>query len=198
MKKYLLNNKGMYTIEAVLVMSTVLMILFAMLFAFMLLYQNVVIMHAAAYAVQQGAEDWTKNNDTVYYRLSEITSSSIVQNKLDKIEEIAKDKLSAGILPLRNSIVEAKFQNSFIQRKITVKIEQSIPFPIPGVAKLFGDSDVILLSTESSSVISEPTEYTRNFDFGIELAERAAKSFNADEILSKMKNPFDLLNWTSN
>lgn len=181
----------MYTIEAALVMSAILMILFAMIFAFMLLYQNVVIMYSAYSSTQQGAEDWAQNNGSIYYRVGEITGGGGVQGKLTKIEESAKEKLKAGILPSNNNSVKAEFKNGFIQKKVVIKIEQSIPIPIFGIAKYFGAKDVISLSAESSAVISEPMEYIRNLDFCLELINKSGITDAFGKITEGIKGVFD-------
>lgn len=52
------SSKGSYTVEATIVISSLLIALCAVMFAFMLMYQNVVIIYAASYGAQQGARSW--------------------------------------------------------------------------------------------------------------------------------------------
>ncbi len=52
------NNRGSMTIEAVWIVSTLILIIAGIVFAFMLMYQKTLLAQAATNAAQQGAEIW--------------------------------------------------------------------------------------------------------------------------------------------
>ena len=158
--------KGSFTIEAIIVMSTMLMILFAIFYAFMLLYQNVTIMHAASYAAEKGAEQWFQNAGL--YRYFKELSSSNVNNEKKKIENIALESLKGGIIGTDSAQVNVDFKNSLGKRSIIVKIDQKIKIPFSGIVKYFNNGKDFEIKAKASAEIAEPTEYIRNLDYGIE------------------------------
>lgn len=96
------DNKGSYTVEACLAATTVLFVLFAVIFSFLFLVQKAMLSEAAGHCAQKGAEIWiadtfnayTANGLTdgyktsLYYRISdfkETDSRSInIAEALDK------------------------------------------------------------------------------------------------------------------
>ena len=54
------NRDGYFTVEATLVFTAMLIIIFAILYAFMLMYQYVVVLNAASQAARVAVETWDK------------------------------------------------------------------------------------------------------------------------------------------
>lgn len=173
--------KGSFTLEAVVVMSSIIMILFAILYAFMIMYQNVIVTYAASYAAQQGAITWVNSglniddgtgnyNSEIYYRIAEVVGDGKVSEKKTKIENCVREKLKAGILSSDDSTVNVELKNYIFQRQIHVEVKQNIPIPFSGIVKFFNDGQGFVISTKSIAVVPEPTEYIRNCDYAIETA----------------------------
>lgn len=167
--------KGSFTLEAVIVMSSILIILFAVLYAFMLLYQNAVIAYSASNAATEGAKAWVEEqNGDRYWRFKEfgtITSGA----KISKIKSIAEECLKKGVIASGGNTVDVKFENSFGMRKITVEISQDIAIPFQEIAKFFNNGEALKLKAKASANVAEPTEYIRNIDYGIEWVSTISK-----------------------
>lgn len=192
------KNEGSYTVEAVIVMSSILIIITAILFGFMLMYQNVVIMNAASYGAQQGAVAWVNsgialetgegyNNDGLYYRFAEFNNSNLVQIKKQKIENAVREKLKLSIFSNSNIDVKVDFKNNIIQRIIIVEVSQEIPIPFGAIAKLFNDGNKPFeIKARISSAVAEPAEYIRNIDFVKDMAKKIK-----DEIEDKIEKKLE-------
>lgn len=173
-----MREKGSYTVEAAIVMSAILMILFAIISAFLLLYQNVVMTYVATQAAQQGAVMWTDTSvqmagtrqgvdkQNVYYRLGELVGGS--KTKTQKIETWAKEKLATMIpntlVGSGNEEVTVTFENNLFQRFVTVEIKKAVDIPFAGIMQFF--SQDLDMSIRVRSAVSEPAEYIRTLDLG--------------------------------
>lgn len=176
-----MKEKGAYTVEAAIVMSAILFIIFAIISAFLLLYQNVVMTYVAQQAAQQGAVLWTDtsiqmdgtrvgaDNQNIYYRIGEIGGGGAQTNgKKAKIEEWAKKRM-AQMIP--NSIVGngeekicVKFENTIFQRFVVVEIQKKVDIPIAGIMQYFNKD--LNMSVKVRAAVSEPAEYIRTVDLG--------------------------------
>lgn len=173
-----MREKGSFTVEATIVMSAIIMIIFAIISAFLLLYQNVVITYVAQQAAQQGAIMWAdtsvqldgtrqgRDEQGYYYRLGEFGGGSAA--KKAKIAQWARDKL-AEMMP-QSAIgsgaeqVNVHFRNTFFQRFVEVEIRKEIDIPIADVMQYFGDD--LDISVKVRAAVSEPAEYIRTIDLG--------------------------------
>lgn len=191
-----LHNKkynGSFTLEAVIVMSAILIILCAVFYAFMLLYQNVTIMNAASYAATEGAAEWAKD-DRLYRHFLEFSSANVSEKK-EKVKKIANDRLKGGVLSSNNTKVEVEFKNSWGKRSIVVEISQEISVPFPMIAKFFNGGKALELKAQATADIAEPAEYIRNIDYGIEwvtvIGNWLGEKIGENESVSKVKEIFE-------
>ena len=196
------KQKGSYTLEAVIVMSTIIFIIFAIISAFLLLYQNAVMYYVATQAAQEGAVMWADNahdlegnvtgedNQGLYYNISELFGGGKIEEKKNTIKGWAEKKLK-GMMP--NTLVgsggekvEVNFDNYVVQRVVEVKITKEIDIPFKEIAQYF-DKDLDMHVAARASV-SEPAEYIRNIDYGIELSKELWKAISGEvEKLFKKK-----------
>jgi len=188
-------ERGSYTIEAVIVMSSILFAVCAILFSFMIMYQNVVLIYAASSGAEQGAATWVNsgikmetgegyNDDGLYWRLTEFGGGgSLAAQKKDKIKAYVMQKLSLSIFSNSKIDVNVDFSDNLIQRTVTVGVSQSITIPFEAVAKYFNNGDSpFVIKAEVSSAIAEPAEYIRNIDFVLDLCKKGG------DIFSKVEN----------
>lgn len=175
--------KASFTLEAAVVMSSILIILCAILYAFMIMYQNVIVTYATSYGAQQGASTWANNDLKVdglkaeeksdlglYYRIAEFGRGGNVPTKEDNIKECVIAKLHGGVFSAGDENVKVEFKNYVLQRQINVKVNQKIPIPFGGIVKFFRGGKDFEISTTATAVIPEPTEYIRNCDYAVETA----------------------------
>lgn len=180
------SSKGSYTVEATIVVSSLLIALCAVMFAFMLMYQNVVIIYAASYGAQQGARSWVDtgisiNGTTreytsgIYSDIAELTGGGDTSAKKEKIELAVKEKLKMSIFSIDTASVSVNFENNILQRKVVVDIKQIIPIPFSGIAKFFNNGEAFAIKAKMEATVVEPTEYIRNIDYAVEWIQSAGK-----------------------
>lgn len=176
MKKAL---RGSYTIEATIVMSTVLIATCAVMYAFMIMYQNVIIMYAASYGAQQGARSWVNTgismdgsvrnyNSELYNDIAEATGGGKINEKKENIKKTIKGKMKLSIFSTSNAEINVDFKNNILQRKVIVEIKQKIPIPFSGIVKYFNNGNPFEIKAKIEATVVEPTEYIRNIDYAVE------------------------------
>lgn len=181
------KQRGSYTLEAVIVMSTIIFIIFAIISAFLLLYQNAVMYYVATQAAQEGAVMWTDNahdleghvtgtdDQGLYYRIGELFGGN--DGKVEKIQSWAEQKLKEmtpdTLIGSGAETVEVEFHNYVVRREVEVRITKEVDIPFKEIAQYF-DQDLDLHVTAKAAT-AEPAEYIRNIDYGVELAKDAYK-----------------------
>lgn len=173
-----MNNKmkGSYTIEAVVVMSTVLIALFAVLYAFMLLYQNVVIIYAASYGAQQGARSWINTgismdgysyeyDTTLYSDVAELFDGGQTDEKKKRVEDCVREKLKKSVINSKSAEIKVDFDKNIFKRKVTVEINQKVPIPFSGIAKYFNKGKPVSLNAKMEAIVPAPEDFIRNIDY---------------------------------
>ena len=178
------KSKGSYTVEAVIVMTTILFIIFAIITAFMLLYQQTIMLYVASTSAQQGAVMWTNtstdmkgenistNNQGLYYRITEFAGGGGKNDKIQKIKSHAESQLQAlsfaGFIGNATPVVDVKMNNNVLQRTIDVTISKKVTMPFEFLLNFFDKTPEI--KVKCTALISEPAEYIRNIDYAMELA----------------------------
>lgn len=221
------DNKGSFTVEAAIIMSTILMVLFAVMFAFMLLYQNIVLLYSANYAATQGSLIWVSNSTDIetgqatyekkgireyYYRIFDrseqltrtinVSEEQKEYQKPDSRKDIKlhmiMDAVEKGVR--KNAYFEepievlVELDSNLFSKTITVELTQKVNIPFLGLVKYLGGNEEFALKARSSSNVSEPAEYIRNIDLGVEylhkLSEYVGEKFNISsvtDIINKIK-----------
>lgn len=175
--------KGAYTLEAVIVMSTVIFILFAIVSAFLLIYQNAILYYVATQAAQEGAVMWSDNahdlegnvsgedDQGLYYRIGELFGDG--EEKTGEIRAWAENKLKEltpnTLVGSGAAKVEVNFHNYLVQQVVEIRITKEVDIPFREIAQYF-DADLDMEVTARAAV-TQPAEYIRNIDYGIELAK---------------------------
>ena len=182
------KQKGSYTIEAVIVMTTIIMLIFAIISAFLLLYQNAVMYYVASQAAQEGAVMWVDASHTidgedtgadpqdgnVYYRIGELFSGSAPndQEKEKKIkgwaEKRLKEMMPNTLIGSGAEEVNVTFHNYVVRQVVEVSITKEVDIPVREIAQYFDQDLDIHVNVKAS--LAEPAEYIRNIDYAIELA----------------------------
>ncbi len=175
------KERGSYTIEAVIVMSTIIFIIFAIISAFLLLYQNAVMYYVASRAAQEGALMWTseaqnldgKGNRNIYYRLGELGGGGKAGSKKDAVKKWAEEELKSltpnTLIGSGAETVEVEFHNYIVRQELEVRITKEIDIPFKEIAQYFSEDLDLHVSVRAS--MAEPAELIRNVDYGIELSK---------------------------
>lgn len=180
------SSKGSYTVEATIVLSAMLIALCAVMYAFMIMYQNVVVIYAASYGAQQGARAWVNTGIKIdgsernyasglYNDIAELLCGGETSVKKTNIEKAVKEKLKMSVFSADAAKISVNFENNILQRKVVVDISQKIPIPFSGIAKFFNDGKEFAIKAKMEATVAEPTEYIRNIDYALEWIQSAGK-----------------------
>lgn len=172
-----MHEKASTTIEAAIVMSTLLFIIFAIISAFLLLYQNAVMEYVATQAAQQGAVYWAdtsvqmdgsrygKDSNGLYYRIGEMSGGN--STKCAHIKKWAEDKMKSmiprSIVGSGAEQVNVTFKSGLMQRYVIVEIKKEVNIPFASIMQYFNDDLNMRVKVQAS--VSEPAEYIRTLDF---------------------------------
>lgn len=181
------KEHGAFTLEAVIVMSTIIFIIFAIIMAFLLIYQNAVMYYVATQAAQEGAVMWSDPARTLdgtgggagdrslnyyYHRIGEFFGGGGISENKSKISNWAKQKLKEltpnTIVGSGAETVKVEFHNYVLVRIVEVSITKEINIPFKEIARYFNaDLD---MSVSAKATVADAPEYIRNVDYGMELA----------------------------
>ncbi len=180
------RQKAMFTLEATIVVPTILIAIFAVLYAFQVLYQNAVLEYAVSYGSSRGAMMWdydgssknfidgtvgdkrktNKGRPDLYFDLFG-SKESEVQYIQEKTKEIVDSLTFIG----GNVTVEAVYNSSFLGSSIDVSATQEINAPFRNIMVYFGNGDGMSISAQSSASLYDPDEFIRNADYIYELTK---------------------------
>lgn len=178
------KRKGSYTLEAVIVMSTIIFIIFAIISAFLLLYQNAVMYYVATQAAQEGAVMWADtsheldgtggggDDQGLYYRVGELFGGGGIDAKKETIKSWAEQRLREmtpnTLISGGKETVTVEFHNYLVYRGVEVTITKEVEIPFKEIAQYFSE-DLDIKVTARAAVADAP-EFIRNVDYGLELA----------------------------
>lgn len=204
------DKKGSTTIEALIVVSALLMALAVLIFSFMLLYQQVLLSRTASLVAQEAARLWVKENG-LYYRLFEddilsgdqaysYTSQGSVevnelpqdvgrfyQHKFTEIRTLAFAHLNKALRKPETTTININYNNNLLTRSITVTLSQELNIPLGNIQEFFYGQDTITLTGTGSAVITDPPGYIRNIDLALEYGIKIKEAVKMPEIRSKLK-----------
>lgn len=197
MKMFKRKEKASTTLEAIIVMPTILIIIFAVFFAFQLMYQHVVLEYAASYGATRGAMMWDyKSNELdftngtvggkvgIYNNIEQMLNNSGIEERKKMIKE-QTEKIVESLTVFGGDVkVEPVYEGKLIGRTISVSITQDVNIPFEALLAYFDGGDM-KLKAQSTAALYDPDEYIRNIDYIYELAATIA-----DEVADK----FDTIN----
>ena len=187
------KHKAMFTLEATIIVPTILIAIFAVLYAFQVLYQNAVLEYAVSYGSSRGAMLWD-------YKIEERNfKEGTVQGKQDLYFDLFGDKEANRINIEQNTKeivdsltfiggdveVNAHYNSNFLGSSIEVSAEQKINVPFERLIIYFGNEDGIKISAKSSASLYDPDEFIRNADYVFELV---------NSIVDKIKGNIENIN----
>lgn len=183
------SRDGSMVVEASLVFPIVFLVIIAVIYFCMIIYQKAYIQSLADMAVERGAAVW--NNPTKDISIGSVTKSNINsgglywrlfdlsrQDKEERVREYIKERLE------RYSVfgftvppeVNVKINDHIAYKVLEVSIDAKYKIPVGGVLKMFGLSEVYNVSARTSAVINEPAEFIRNTDFALDMEKEFEKN----------------------
>lgn len=147
------KNAGYMTVEAVLVFSSMLIIIFALIYSMLLLYQNVVLMHAATAGAQEIAYAYASTEENI------------------DIEDCIDKKLKYGLFKPSDVEKEIYITEGF-QPSLRVSLKYKIKFPFRAIAEMISGEDVATMTVTSVSRSVDRPQYIRTINLICEVAQR--------------------------
>ncbi|HOM03328.1 MAG TPA: pilus assembly protein [Acetivibrio sp.] len=179
------DNTGSFTVEATIIVSTVILTMFALILVSEFLYQKSCIQTIADRTAQRGAEIWNSpskdmifgqivldNMDDLdlYWRIWESKSSK--SKKEEKIESYAGYLLKESIIfgkPLEMEITSGIVEDYIVYKKLRVSVKAKYKNPFLSLLRVFGINNTITIKAHSDAIINEPVEFIRTTDFAVDV-----------------------------
>lgn len=175
------SNEGFFTLEAVIVFTTMFFVLLVLIFMGLFLYQQVRLQTLAQKSASRGAMIYNiasrdmyigrvsldTLNDSDPYRFivdsKQGARTARVQEYLDR-EILSKNVVSQVSNTKKTLSAKADVDNYLIVKKTVVDINSEYIVPIGGIFKLFGIQSPFKITAHSEAMVQEPAEFIRNLD----------------------------------
>lgn len=170
-----MNNRGSYTLEASIILPTIMFSMFFLTCFSMWAYQRLVVLDTAIYTSKQRAVTWDNSikeletgskagslaTDGLYWRLfSDYDNSDLAVTKCRQASALASHKLGTGVFKIKEQGVVLKYNNQVTQRKVTAQVNQNVLLP-QFMQGLVGSD----LEAKADALVAEPAEYIRMVDY---------------------------------
>ncbi len=193
-------EKGSMTVEASVVVPCVLLVLAALIYICLILYQQAYIQSVASTAAERGASAWNNvskdmymeqvdsgelNSNPLYWRLTEGLSTDMRREKTDKVNKFVRYSIARysllGKRPdadytqynLKNLTVKCVLKDCAIYKRLEVKVAEKYDLPFKAWLKPFGMGGEFYISASAGAFINEPAEFIRNTDLAADLVREA-------------------------
>lgn len=201
------NNKGNMTVEAALIFPVIFLIIVALIYITIFLYEQAYVKSLADRAAERGAAVWKnremnmdiglvkledfRDNDP-YWRLYDYNKAAKEKNIEAYINSLLMDY---SILKNRDPSgkitgisVNAEVKNYIIYKKLSVNVIKSFNLPVGNALSMFGIDRTFTISAKSEALIYEPAEFIRTTDFIIDMGEKVddATGNNFEKIRNKV------------
>lgn len=186
-KGFIKDNRGSFTVEAAIIVPTVILTMFALILISEFLYQKSCIQAIADRTAQRGAEIWNSlskdmifgqitldNMDDIdlYWRIWEMKKRK--KKKEEKIEGyvgyLLKDSPVLGE-PIDLEINAGIVEDYIVYKKLRVSVEAKYKNPFLSLLKVFGIKNTITIKAHSDAIINEPVEFIRTTDFALDVVK---------------------------
>lgn len=167
-KKLMINTKGSFTVEASIIFSVVFLLIAALVYFLIIMYQYSFLQSVANQAASAGAYDYVnkyytgttaKSENSMYLKIADPLS----KDKKDEINSYISNKLDEAIL------ASADFYDNFISEKYMLKqldisIKEQYPLPVENLFQIFGVPAIINLKAEAHAPLDRNADFVRNLD----------------------------------
>ncbi len=180
--KLLINKKGSFTVEASIVFSVVFLLVAALVYIFIIMYQ---------YAFLQSTANKASNFGGYYYSEKYVTdynsklTSDLYWRILDTKAQLKKDELNKYISnSLEKSLVDLviysdnSLSHKFLLNQLNIRIETQYPLPIGNMFEKIGLPSTLKMRAEANSNIYDNAEFVRNLDIVTDIKKCISNSDN--------------------
>jgi len=212
------RNSGSVTVEASIIVPTIIFILIALIYSFMILFQNAVLIKTADSAAQQAAEVWTdsrkdiKNGwwdqksakDSLYSNLfdtsfSYSTSIDLISakkptwsdtgnRKLVQMLDFIYSGLLKSLLKSKRIEVNVNYKNNLVEGNIEVTVTQEIKIPLGWLKSFFDGKSTMTLVAKGTAIVAQPAEFIRNVDLALEYVDKLKGKLDFNGMIDGLKS----------
>jgi len=181
-KKPCMASKGSFTVEASIVFSIVFLLVAALVYVFIIMYQYAVLQSIASeaanagayyYVNQYGADYTSESNSNLYWRIVDNDSA----NKKSELNSYIGRKLEKSILN-STRYVDNNISYKLLLKQLDISIEEQYPLPIGNLFMVFGISPTLNFKAETISPLDDNAEFIRNLDIVIDIKNCLLNSDN--------------------
>jgi hypothetical protein len=176
-------NRGSFTVEAALIFPMIFLIIAALIFLCMMLYQQVYMKAAIDYAANRGAAIWSnplKGIDDGAVNKKDLGKGGLYWQIYDFHKEDKKSSLKAylkgtstkssyinkyNIINPSSQDISVDLEDFIVYKKLEITAVSKYKMPFGGILKLFGSDGYYTIKSEANAVLNEPVEFIRNTDF---------------------------------
>lgn len=174
-------SRGSVTVEAAVIVPTIILSIIAVIYIGLLLYQKASIQSAAEMSAEAGAAAWVSG-------VSEIGTNRMAPEEFEKIKlyrrifDSSKETRLSSIeayalyLSSQNEIIkpavteaEAVIKNYILFKRIEVTVSKHYSIPMGNFLKIFGTSGELTITSVAVASIDEPSEFIRNTDYILDI-----------------------------
>ncbi len=204
-------RRGSTTVEAAVIVPTIILSILAVIYIGLLLYQKSAIQSAAEMAAEAGATAWVSGvceigtnkmtpEDFDKIKLYRRIFDSGKEARLNSIEAYAVYLSSQNeLIKSKNIEAEAVIKNFVLFKRLEVTVKKQYSIPLGNFLSVFGASGEITIASKAVASIDEPAEFIRTADYIIDIGKNIENNNPelknlADETrnaLNKMKNKLD-------
>jgi hypothetical protein len=163
-----INKRGSFTVEASIIFSVVFLLIAALVYIFILMYQYTFLQSAANKASNFGGYYYSENYGTecnggesayLYWRM--LDTKALV--KKAQVNKYISNSLEKSIVDL-DIHSDNWLSHKFLLKQINIRIETQYPLPMGNMFEKFGMPATLKIRAESNSNIYDNAEFVRNLD----------------------------------
>ena len=152
MRQKISNKKGNITIETIIIFTTIMLIIYSLIFCFILMLQSVVLTGVAA---------------------------STAQNEMMEVMAITNttaEHLKKSVLDTKKIQVEIQWDKDFFKNEVEVKLQQDVIIPSKILTVFFEGESIFRLRSMGKARSFEEKEYINNVDTAIEYFQKTKEA----------------------
>ncbi len=178
----LFNKRGSFTVEVAIVFSVVFMLVAALVYIFMIMYQYAFLQSSANkasnvgeyyYSNKYGTECNSKINSDLYWRMFDTKAS----NKKKLLNKYIFQSLEKSIVDV-DGYSDNSISYKFLLKQLNIRIETQYPLPIGNMFEMFGLPSTIKMRAEANSNIHDNAEFVRKLDIITDIKKCISNSDN--------------------
>lgn len=159
-----MSKRGSSTVEASILFSVVFLMITALVYAFIIIYQVALLQSTANQTASIGAYVYvnpscSSSQRNLYWRIYDIDR----EEKEIFLSDIADQELKKSIFYSRGN-VQIHVSYRLLMQQITVRVEEEFPLPVGSLLELFGIRSTYTLKAEAISPLDDNAEFVRNMD----------------------------------